>query len=106
MNILRKEADQVPEGPADPEAMVEEAERELYRAFKALEAEAARRIAAGDYLGFLEGISGLKEPVDRFFDDVLVMHPDERLRRNRLALLKEIADLFRQVAEFTHLQLA
>jgi glycyl-tRNA synthetase beta chain len=106
MNILRKEADQVPEGPADPEAMVEEAERELYRAFKALEAEAARRIAAGDYLGFLEGISELKGPVDRFFDDVLVMHPEEKLRRNRLALLKEIADLFRQVAEFTHLQLA
>ena len=106
MNILRKEADQVPQAPADPEAMVEEAERELYRAFKDLEAEAARRIAAGDYLGFLEGISELKGPVDRFFDEVLVMHPDERLRRNRLALLREIADLFRRVAEFTHLQLA
>jgi glycyl-tRNA synthetase beta chain len=105
MNILRKEAGQVPSGPPSPERMTEEAERALYGAYQELEASSLERLAAGDYLGLLQGLSALKQPIDRFFDDVLVMDPDEKVRANRLALLKEIAAMFRQVAEFTHLQL-
>ncbi len=106
MNILRKEADQVPDRPADQAAMTEAAERELHQAFQALASEARQRFAQGDYLAFLQGLSALKGPIDKFFDEVLVMAPDQEVRANRLALLNEIAGLFRQVAEFTHLQLA
>jgi len=105
MNILRKEADQVPENPPQEALMTEPAERGLYASFKALEAEAQSRFAQGDYQGFLQGLSALKGPIDAFFDQVLVMEKDEALRKNRLALLNHIANLFRPLAEFTHLQL-
>jgi glycyl-tRNA synthetase beta chain len=105
MNILRKEADQVPTGQPDPALMSDAAERELFEQFSSLEAEAAQRFAAGDFREFLVGLSGLKEAVDNFFDQVMVMVEDENLRRNRLALLNKIASLFGKMAQFTHLQL-
>ncbi len=106
MNILRKEAAQVPEGPPSEALFQEAAERELFTAFQALESEAQARFAAGEYLAFLQGLSALKAPVDKFFDDVMVMAEDEALRRNRLALLNKVASLFSQLAQFTLLQLA
>jgi len=106
MNILRKEAEQVPTAKADLAVMTEAAESELYQAFQALAEEARGRFAQGEYLAFLQGLSALKGPIDKFFDDVLVMDPDQKVRANRLAMLNEIAGMFRQVAEFTHLQLA
>jgi glycyl-tRNA synthetase beta chain len=48
---------------------------------------------------------GLKQPIDNFFNQVMVMSEDQLLRRNRLALLREIADLFAGLARFDHLQL-
>jgi glycyl-tRNA synthetase beta chain len=39
--------------------------------------------------------------VDAFFDAVLVMAPDEKVRLNRLSLLKEISDLFHRIADFS-----
>lgn len=105
MNILKKEAGQAPDAPPSEELLEDGAERELYQAFKALEAEAQGLMAAGDYRGFLARITALKGPIDKFFDDVLVMAQDEQVRRNRLALLNQIAGLFAQLAEFTHLQL-
>jgi glycyl-tRNA synthetase beta chain len=106
MNILRKEADQVPTDPADLAVMTEDAEKALYKAFQALAGEARAKFAEGEYLAFLQALSALKGPIDKFFDDVLVMDPDDKVRANRLAMLNEIAEMFRQVAEFTHLQLA
>jgi glycyl-tRNA synthetase beta chain len=78
----------------------------LYQAFQALRAEAQARFAAGEYLAFLQGLSALKGPIDKFFDDVMVMADDEAVRRNRLGLLNQIASEFGKLAQFTHLQLA
>jgi glycyl-tRNA synthetase beta chain len=105
MNILRKEAHQVPDSAPDPALMTEPQEKALYESFGALQAQAQDRFAQGDYLGFLQGVSALKGPIDDFFDHVLVMEKEEALRNNRLALLKHIAALFAQLAQFTHLQL-
>ena len=55
----------------------------------------------GDYLKALSSIKTLKKPVDNFFDSVLVMDEDKKLRDNRLALLSEIKDLFFQVSDFS-----
>ncbi len=105
MNILRKEAAQVP--PTAPQAGLfkEPQEKELHQAFTALVNGLHNSVVEGDYQAFLKSVVALKEPVDNFFDNVLVMDKDEDVRRNRLALLKQIADLFGELAEFTHLQL-
>ena len=106
MNILKKEADQVPDSAPQAEVMTEDAERGLFSAFQALEGEAKELFAAGDYAGFLRRLSELKGPIDAFFDNVMVMDKDEAVRRNRLALLSAVAGMFSGLAEFTYLQLA
>ena len=80
--------------------------RDLHAAVSALAEEAQARFDRGEYLAFLQGLSALKGPIDKFFDDVMVMVEDEALRRNRLALLNEISALFGRLAQFTVLQLA
>ncbi|MCF8042608.1 MAG: glycine--tRNA ligase subunit beta [Desulfarculaceae bacterium] len=105
MNILKKEAAQVPQDAPTEAAMSEETEKALYRAFTELEAEAAQLFAAGDYQGFLARVSALKDPIDKFFDDVMVMVEDETTRRNRLALLNLMGRLFNRFARFEYLQL-
>ena len=55
----------------------------------------------GDYIKALTAIKTLKKPVDDFFDSVLVMEKDVKLRNNRLALLAQIKDLFFQVSDFS-----
>ena len=54
----------------------------------------------------LHTLAGLKAPVDRFFDDVLVMAEDSDLKNNRLALLGELRDLFLDVADISRLSMA
>jgi glycyl-tRNA synthetase beta chain len=46
-------------------------------------------------------MSGLKAPIDTFFDDVMVMVDDEKLRNNRLGLLRKVAGMFSNVADFS-----
>jgi glycyl-tRNA synthetase beta chain len=57
--------------------------------------------AAGDYEAALQSLAGLRMPVDRFFDDVMVMADDEALRNNRLALLNQMRGLFLRVADLS-----
>ncbi|MGH9389386.1 MAG: DALR anticodon-binding domain-containing protein, partial [Vicinamibacteria bacterium] len=60
-------------------------------------------IAKGRYRDALQELSTLREPVDRFFDEVLVMAEDQKLRENRLALLKRLQSLFSRVADLSQL---
>lgn len=48
-------------------------------------------------------MKNLKEPVDRFFDNVMVMDKNEDLKRNRLSMLGEIRELFFTIADFSKL---
>ncbi|MDZ4166785.1 MAG: glycine--tRNA ligase subunit beta [Coriobacteriia bacterium] len=57
----------------------------------------------GDYDAALAALADLRAPVDAFFEAVLVMDPDERLRRNRLALLNRLTGLFADFADFGRL---
>ncbi len=52
----------------------------------------------------MTSLAGLREEVDAFFDNVKVMDEDERLRKNRLALLKSISSLFLETADISRLQ--
>jgi glycyl-tRNA synthetase beta chain len=57
----------------------------------------------GDWDSALGAIAGLREPVDAFFDDVMVMDDDPAIRRNRLALLASISAIFDQIADFSQI---
>jgi len=54
-----------------------------------------------EYQGALEKLVSLRKPVDDFFDKVMVMVEDKKLRNNRLALLNRIVDLFCKIADFS-----
>ena len=84
----------------DQNLLQDDAEKALHRAFQAVGSKVASLIAGRDYLAALTEIAGLKGAVDDFFDKVMVMAEDERLRTNRLALLQEIKGLFRDIADF------
>ena len=56
-------------------------------------------IAVHDYTAALRVLAELRAPVDRFFDDVMVMTDDDAVRRNRLVLLGELRTLFLGIAD-------
>ena len=59
--------------------------------------------SAGRYLEALETIAGLRKSIDRFFEEVMVMAEDERVRNNRLALLAQVLREFTTVADFSEI---
>ena len=89
--------------PVDAGLFQDDAERELSRAFDVVASTARGKIGNKDYLAALAEIAGLKSPVDAFFDRVMVMAEDERVRNNRLALLTGIARLFGVIADFSRI---
>jgi glycyl-tRNA synthetase beta chain len=94
----------IPKGfdrPVELPRLVEGAERALFAQASELKDEVARLTAAREYLGALRRIAALKPVVDMFFEEVLVIGPDEALTQNRFALLKTVADLFARIADFT-----
>ncbi len=93
-NILSQ---QQPAPRLDAALFEDEAERALARA------AASAAAAAGDDETRLRGLAGLRGPVDRFFDDVLVMAEDPRIRGNRLALLRDTLSLFYRIADISKL---
>jgi glycyl-tRNA synthetase beta chain len=103
-NILKQaEAKGEAYGKAEPAAMQDAAERRLYEALKQASSRAAPLLRADDYTGYLQSYAVLKSPVDEFFDSVMVMAEDASLRRNRLALLRELRDEMNQVADIAKL---
>lgn len=98
-NLAQKAA----EAPADPSCLREAAEIQLYRVFSAVNGPARAAASAGDYDGYFEMISSLRPAVDEFLDKVLVMAPEEELRRARLGLLGELSGLFSLAADLTRL---
>ncbi len=102
-NILRQAGETV-EPTCDPRALVEPEEKSLLERVRAIESETAPLLEAGDYEGALRAMAALRPEVDAFFDRVMVMAEDPALRRNRLGLLRSIADLFLKVADLSRLQ--
>ncbi len=88
----------------DEALLVEPAERALAGALTLVEAEVERARAGRDYGAVLRAVAGLGPPVDAFFDGVMVMAEDPRVRENRLALMRRVAALFDGVADFRKLQ--
>jgi len=74
----------------DPGAL-EPAEAPLWRAFTEVQAEAEGALAAEDYAGFYRLVTGLRGPVDTFFERVLIMDPDPKVRRRRRDCVIDVA---------------
>jgi glycyl-tRNA synthetase beta subunit len=87
--------------PVSAEALVEEAEKDLYKAL--LEAENTPR-KDGSVNDFLNAFLPMIPTINRFFDLVLVMAEDESLRRNRLGLLQRINALADGIADLSYLE--
>ncbi|WJW75515.1 glycine--tRNA ligase subunit beta [Thiohalobacter sp. IOR34] len=102
-NILRKTDEPIPE-QLDEAQLEEAAERALAERLAQLAAEVEPLMEAGRYTEALQRLAGLREVVDRFFDEVMVMAEDQALRRNRLALLRQLQGLFLRIADLGQLQ--
>jgi glycyl-tRNA synthetase beta chain len=85
----------------DPQRFQEEAERELWRAYLKAEGQIKQLLPQHDYEGILERLILLREPIDRYFDDVLVMAPDALTRQNRLGFLQKIVALFLTIGDLS-----
>lgn len=105
-NILRQAAERK-ESVArtfDRERLVETTEQKLATALAALSDEVIPLLDQRDYTPALQRLASLKEPVDDFFDKVMVMTDDLPLRANRLALLNSLSELFLRIADLSRLQ--
>lgn len=85
----------------DPALMGESSERELYQHFLRVQEQAQILLEQRDYHALLAAIATLQAPLDQFFNSVMVMVEDEKLRANRLALLAGLAVLVQRVADLS-----
>ncbi len=101
-NILKKQSKAI--GPVDPELLQEDAESQLFQQIRSLDSKVTSLFAEAHYLEGLEQLAQLRPAVDRFFDEVMVMSDDPALQNNRLALLDELLQSFRRVADLSRIQ--
>jgi glycyl-tRNA synthetase beta chain len=105
VNILKKAGDGI--GSAvDRTLFAEPAERALADRIAELKPQVDARMVAADFTGAMTLMAQAREPVDRFFDDVMVMADDPQVRANRLALLSGLRHLMNQVADISKLSSA
>jgi glycyl-tRNA synthetase beta chain len=92
-----------PVGAVDPGLFENPEEKDLYGAFQGIRLAVENQLRAGDYSAALIALAGLRKPVDAFFEAVLVMAKEDKVRFNRLALLGSISALFHDVADFSRI---
>lgn len=102
-NILKKTEGELP-FQVRPDLLVETAEQQLAARLAELASEVMPMLDQGLYSEALTRLAALREPVDGFFDQVMVMADDAALRNNRIALLNELSTLFLRTADFSRLQ--
>ena len=101
-NILKK-SDGAPAGGVQVNLLQEAAEKALYAQLEQVAPRVQSQLAAHDYTGALTALAALREPVDTFFNDVMVNAEDPALRANRLALLGALHQQMNCVADISRL---
>ena len=99
-NILRKSAEKVERVELNAGLLEDGAERALHDAFVASKSTVDEAIHREDHPAALAAMVELRGPLATFFDDVMVMTEDARVRANRVALLTAISEAFGQIADF------
>lgn len=103
-NIARKAEDV--QAAVETGLLAEQVEKDLYKAYEVAASKVEKEIATQDYAGAIATLSQLAAPIDAFFDGVMVMDKDEKIKNNRLGLLKLVDNLICQVADFSKIVLA
>lgn len=98
-NILRKNGENGQ--PVAVELLQEAAEQQLWQAWQPLQVQVDEAVTQGDYPEALNALAQLAEPLEAFFNDVMVMAEDPALRQNRLALLTHLQQGFEQIADLS-----
>lgn len=102
-NILKKVEGDLP-ALIEVNLLKESAEKYLNDALQNISEAVNPKLEAGDYSSALQQLAGLRDPVDAFFDQVMVMDEDESLKNNRIALLSQLHGLFIKAADLSRLQ--
>jgi glycyl-tRNA synthetase beta chain len=100
-NILKKTDVKV--GDVNTALFQEDAEKALHAALVRIKPQADSAFAGGDFTGTLRTLAQVRDQVDGFFNDVMVMAEAEALRNNRLALLSQLHTLMNSVADISKL---
>ncbi len=101
-NILSKSENAIPKDSALQTSLLqEEAEKTLEKQLSLKEKELVPLLKNRKYKEALQSLSSLKEPIDHFFDTVMVMVENEDLRNNRLRLLNRLRELFLTIADIS-----
>lgn len=100
-NILAKLGDEAAIGEVNASLLSDAAEKTLATLVEAKAVTVKPLFTHRKYKEALANLADLREPVDAFFDDVMVMVDDEALKNNRLALLKQLRGLFLEVADIS-----
>ena len=96
-NIIKENTDT----HVDPTLLCEAAEQALHDTLVRVKAEMETHVAEGNYAQALQAMLQMKEPVDSFFDDVMVMTDDLALQKNRLNLLTALGQLVLNVGDIS-----
>lgn len=96
-NLSKKAGDT----PIDPASFVEQVENQLYQALTAASVDVALLAGKSDFEALVTRLAGLAEPINRFFDAVMIMVEDEKVRANRLGLLARFVELTGQVGDLS-----
>jgi len=102
-NILKKIEGDLP-GLIDLGLLQEKEEQQLNDALQKISAEVTPKLDAGEYSVALQKLASLRDPIDDFFDKVMVMTDDVALKNNRIAMLNQLHGLFIKAADLSRLQ--
>ena len=100
-NILAKNNAVIDTPVIDEALLQEDAEKVLAKELSSKAAEVQAIFDAGNYAEYLTALTSLRSSIDAFFDSVMVMADDEAVKKNRLALLNQLRNLFLQVADIS-----
>lgn len=79
-------------------SLLTEPEQALLDRMLAVDTQVHESLVAYNYAASIHALAQLKEPIDRFFDEIMVMDPDDKIRTNRLRLLNRFCSIFSDVA--------
>ena len=102
-NILKK-SEQAPNQVIDKDLLQDTAEKNLAAELETISTAVKPLFEQHQYSEALAKLAGLRDPIDAFFDQVMVMAEDENLRQNRLSLLNGVSQLFLETADISRLQ--
>ncbi|OGT38467.1 MAG: glycine--tRNA ligase subunit beta, partial [Gammaproteobacteria bacterium RIFCSPHIGHO2_12_FULL_38_14] len=100
-NMLKKEEKNILHKKINENLFENEAEKMLFKELMCCEKIANDFYNKFDYANALKKLATLKDPIDHFFNDVMIMATEEKIRQNRFALLSMIRELFTKVADIS-----